>query len=70
MSEHNKKTINMYNSGGAHEYIEHSKVDPETEKWERLFNYVEKELQNDKQKNIIEFGSGCGQLPVIGEILI
>ena len=30
----------MYNSGGALEYIEHSEVDPETEKWERLFNYI------------------------------
>ena len=62
MSEHNKKTIEMYNSGGAIEYIEHNDIDPETEKWERLFNYVEKGLQNDKRKKIIEFGSGCGQL--------
>ena len=62
MSEHNKKTIDMYNSGGAIEYIEHNDIDPETEKWERLFNYVEKGLQNDKRKKIIEFGSGCGQL--------
>lgn len=44
MSEHNIKTINMYNSGGALEYIGHNDIDPETEKWERLFNYVEKEL--------------------------
>ena len=62
MSKHNKKTIEMYNSGGAIEYIEHNDIDPETEKWERLFNYVEKGLQNDKRKKIIEFGSGCGQL--------
>ena len=62
MSEHNKKTIDMYNSGGALEYIVHNDIDPETEKWERLFNYVEKGLQNDKRKKIIEFGSGCGQL--------
>ena len=62
MSEHNKKTIDMYNSGGAIEYIGHNDIDPETEKWERLFNYVVKELQNDKRKKIIEFGSGCGQL--------
>ena len=62
MSEHNKKTIEMYNSGGAIEYIEHNDIDPETEKWERLFNYVAKELQNDNRKKIIEFGSGCGQL--------
>ena len=62
MSEHNKKTIDMYNSGGAHEYIGHNDIDPETEKWERLFNYVAKELQNDNRKKIIEFGSGCGQL--------
>ena len=47
MSEHNIKTINMYNSGGAVEYIGHNNIEPETEKWERLFNYVEKELQND-----------------------
>ena len=38
MSEHNIKTINMYNSGGALEYIGHNDIDPETEKWERLFN--------------------------------
>ena len=62
MSEHNKKTIDMYNSGGAIEYIGHNDIDPETEKWERIFNYVAKELQNDKRKKIIEFGSGCGQL--------
>ena len=62
MSEYNKKTIDMYNLGGALEYIGHNDIDPETEKWERLFNYVAKELQNDKRKKIIEFGSGCGQL--------
>ncbi|MBE5806687.1 MAG: hypothetical protein E7313_08310 [Clostridiales bacterium] len=62
MSEHNIKSINMYNSGGALEYIKHNEVDPETDKWERLFNYVEKQLQKDKNKKIIEFGSGCGQL--------
>ena len=65
MSEHNIKTINMYNSGGALEYIGHNYIEPETEKWERLFNYVEKELNNDKKKKIIEFGSGCGQLAVM-----
>ena len=65
MSEYNIKTINMYNLGGALEYIEHNSIDPETEKWERLFNCIEKELQNNKQKKIIEFGSGCGQLPVM-----
>ena len=62
MRENNKKTIDMYNSGGAIEYIGHNDIDPETEKWERLFNYVAKELQYDKRKKIIEFGSGCGQL--------
>ena len=62
MSEHNKKTIDMYNLGGALEYIVNNDIDPETEKWERLFNYVAKELQNDNRKKIIEFGSGCGQL--------
>ncbi len=65
MSEHNIKTINMYNSGGALEYIGHSDIDPETKKWERLFHYVEKKLKNDKKKKIIEFGSGCGQLSVM-----
>ena len=65
MSEHNIKTINMYNSGGALEYIGHNYIEPETEKWERLFNYVEKELKNDKKKKIIEFGSRCGQLAVM-----
>ena len=41
MSKHNINTINMYSSGGALEYIGHNNIDPETEKWERLFNYVE-----------------------------
>lgn len=62
MSEHNIKTVNMYNSGGALEYIDHKEIDPETEKWERLFSYVENRLKKDKTKKIIEFGSGCGQL--------
>ena len=62
MSQHNSKTINMYNSGGALEYIEQNKIESETEKWERLFNYVDSGLQKDKNKKIIEFGSGCGQL--------
>lgn len=65
MSEHNTKTINMYNLGGASEYIAQNDIEPETEKWERLFNYVEKELHSDKKKRIIEFGSGCGQLPAL-----
>ena len=65
MSEHNKKTINMYNSGGALEYIEHNKLEPETEKWERLFNYVDNELESNKKKRIIELGSGCGQLALM-----
>lgn len=62
MSEHNLRTLNMYRSGGADEYIEHKKVDPETEKWERLFNYVTSQIEEDKSKKIVEFGSGCGQL--------
>lgn len=62
MSEHNNNTINMYNSGGALEYIKHNDIDPETEKWERLFNYVEEQVSKDKSKKIIELGSGCGQL--------
>ena len=62
MSKHNERTINMYRSGGALEYIGHNEIDPETEKWERLFNYVETQIKKDKSKKIIEFGSGCGQL--------
>ena len=62
MSEHNIKTLNMYNFGGALEYIEHNIIEPETEKWEKLFNYVVNNLYKDKTKKIIEFGSGCGQL--------
>lgn len=65
MSQHNIKTINMYNSGGALEYINHNQIDPETEKWERLFNYVDGQLEKDKSKRIIEFGSGCGQLALM-----
>ena len=52
----------MYDSGGALEYIQNNEIDPETEKWNKLFNYVDSQLQKDKSKRIIEFGSGCGQL--------
>lgn len=65
MSEYNKKTIDMYNLGGALEYIGHNDIDPETEKWGRLFNYVKKALPKDRRVKIIEFGSGCGQLPAM-----
>lgn len=65
MSTHNNNTIEMYNSGGALEYIKNNEIDPETEKWERLFKYVEEQLHRDKTKKIIEFGSGCGQLSLI-----
>ena len=65
MSEYNKKTIDMYNLGGALEYIGHNDIDPEIEKWERLFNYVKRALPKDKKVKIIEFGSGCGQLSVM-----
>ena len=65
MSEYNKKTIDMYNSGGALEYISHNDIDSETEKWERLFNYVKNAVSEDKKVKIIEFGSGCGQLSVM-----
>ena len=62
MSEYNISTIMMYNSGGAKEYIGHKEIDPETDKWERLFKYVERQLNGNKNKKIIELGSGCGQL--------
>lgn len=62
MSEHNIKTINMYNAGGAKEYIDHREVDPEIDKWMRLYNYVIKQIEEDKTKRIVELGSGCGQL--------
>lgn len=65
MSEHNINTINMYNSGGALEYLQNNKANPETEKWIRLFNYIEKQLDNDKEKKIIEFGSGCGEFAIM-----
>ena len=65
MSEYNNKTIDMYNLGGALEYIGHNDIDPETEKWERLFNYVERAIPKDKKVKIIEFGSGCGQLSIM-----
>ena len=65
MSIHNNKTLDMYNLGGALEYIDHKLVDPETEKWERLFKYVEERLDSDKTKKIIEFGSGCGELSLM-----
>ena len=65
MSEHNKRTIDMYNSGGALEYLQHQEIDPETEKWNRLYNYVEKQINKDKNKRIVELGSGCGQLALM-----
>lgn len=65
MSIHNNNTVNMYNSGGALEYIQHKEIDPETEKWERLFKYAVEVLQGDKSKKIVEFGSGCGQLSLM-----
>lgn len=65
MSEHNKNTINMYSSGGALEYIQNNQTNPETEKWERLLSYIETQLHSDKQKTILEFGSGCGELAVM-----
>ena len=65
MSEYNKKTIDMYYLGGALEYIGHNDINPEIEKWERLFDYVKKVLPKDKRVKIIEFGSGCGQLPAM-----
>lgn len=65
MSQHNSKTIEVYNSGGAFDYIEQNKIDPETKKWERLFNYVCSELEKNKNKRIIEFGSGCGELALM-----
>ena len=65
MSEYNKKTIDMYNLGGALEYIGNYNIDAETEKWNRLFDYVKKALPKDKKVKIIEFGSGCGQLPIM-----
>jgi len=55
----------MYNQGGAQEYIQHNDIDPETEKWERLFKYVEEQINNDKSKKIIELGSGFGQLSLM-----
>lgn len=65
MSEHNKKTINMYNSGGAIEYLKNSEVNPETEKWEKLVNYIANQLRDDKTKRIVEFGSGGGELAIM-----
>ena len=65
MSTHNEKTIEMYNSGLAVEYIRNCEIDPEIDKWNRLFNYVDNALQHDKSKRIVEFGSGCGQLALM-----
>ena len=65
MSKYNDKTIDMYNSGGALEYIRNNEIEPETEKWRRLFDYVVDQLDNDKKKKIIEFGSGCGELAIM-----
>ena len=65
MSIHNNKTLDMYNSGGALEYIDHKLIDPETDKWERLFKYVENSIGFDKSKKIIELGSGCGELSLM-----
>ena len=62
MSKYNETTIDMYNKGGALEYIEQSRLEPEPEKWEKLLNYINKMLSNDYSKRIIELGSGCGEL--------
>lgn len=45
--------------------MQNNKDNPETEKWTRLFNYIENQLHNDKNKRIIEFGSGCGELAIM-----
>ena len=65
MSEYNEKTIEMYKSGGALEYLQHGQIDPETEKWNRLFAYIDSQLQGNKRKTIVEFGSGGGQLAIM-----
>ena len=62
MSIDNTRTIEMYNNGGALEYINHKTIDPETDKWERLFKYVDAGLNGDRNKFIVEFGSGTGDL--------
>ena len=65
MSKHNTSTINMYNSGGALEYLQNNKSNPELEKWRRLFDYIENQLHSDKTKTIVELGSGCGELALM-----
>ena len=65
MSKHNTSTINMYNSGGALEYLQNNKVNPELDKWRRMFDYIENQLHSDKTKTIVEFGSGCGELAIM-----
>lgn len=64
MSEHNENTIKMYASGGALEYLKNFEIDPEIDKWKKLLEYIENMLQHDKNKAIIEFGSGGGQLAI------
>jgi SAM-dependent methyltransferase len=54
----------MYNNGGAIDYIKNDEIDPEIEKWKRLFDYVVEKLNYDKNKKIIELGSGGGQLAI------
>lgn len=65
MSEHNLNTINMYNSGGAQEYLKNNEANPEPEKWKKLLNYIENQLHSNKTKNIIEFGSGGGEIAIL-----
>lgn len=64
MSEHNANTIKMYVSGGALEYLKNFEIDPETDKWKKILEYIGNMLQHDKNKTIIEFGSGGGQLAI------
>ena len=65
MSEHNTNTINMYNSGGALEYLKNNEANPEIEKWEKLLSYIENQLHHDKTKTIIELGSGGGEIAIM-----
>lgn len=65
MSEHNNNTLNMYNNGGAKEYIQNFEIDPEEIKWLKLFNYIQTQINSNKEKRIVEFGSGGGQIAIM-----
>jgi len=62
MSVQNEQTVLVYRNGGSASYIKDGLNDPEIEKWERLFKYIDRLLKGDKSKVIVEFCGGRGEI--------